>query len=135
MIFDFLSGVENLFHLIEQFVVLIFHLTPRGRVDPHCLVAINEVVYLETVGLIDFDPIMGDHVAYTEKETKELYNDRLTVLISLVEPKPLYDSWMERGISSSLLRVIQGCLSASFTLYLHHPHHTSPHTPFSISSP
>lgn len=81
MVFDFLTGVENLFHLIEEFVVLVFHPPPRGRVDPNSLIVINEVIDLETVRLVDFDSIMGDHIADAEEEAKELYYNRFTVLI------------------------------------------------------
>lgn len=49
MVFDLLTAVEDLLHLIEQFIVLVLHLAPGGRVDPHCLIAIYEVIDLEAV--------------------------------------------------------------------------------------
>lgn len=98
VIFDFLTGVEDLLHLIEQLVVLVLHLAPGGRIDAHGLVAIYEVIDLEAVGLVDLGPIVGYHITYAEEETKELYYNGITVLISLVDPKPLYDSCMESGI-------------------------------------
>lgn len=107
---------EDLFHLDKELVVLISDLLPRGGVDPDSFVVAGELSSLESIGLIGQWPLMGYDCPNREEEPDHLGEEGVTVRTWLAESKPLKDSWMERGISSSLFLVIQGCLRASLTL-------------------
>jgi hypothetical protein len=109
--------MENLLHLDKELVVPVSHLPPRRRVDPHCFVVTAKFSDLEVVVLIDFWPLMGNHCPDRQEQLKHLSGKISTLMMWLVESKLLYDSWIDRGISSSLFLVIQGCLRASLTLY------------------
>ena len=64
---EVLAGVEDLPHLVEEFVVLVLHLPAGGRVDPHCLILADEVADARAVGLIGFQAMVGhDHAKRQE---------------------------------------------------------------------
>lgn len=64
--------MEDLPHLVEEFIVLVFHLPARGRVDPHCFVLVDEVVDARAVRFIRFDAMVRHNNPKREEQFEDL---------------------------------------------------------------